>query len=267
MIFDRIAGEVLGKKSGNNYLNLVIKREEKANLKGSRFYPVSLNVFKNQFFAEFNDYIKGKFPKEKIRDKIVEILKFFIPDAIFIKWLDISLEKKLVIFDLLLLFFPNISYTSNKNPFKNSFERLLNLYSVIYVYISIVSKFCFSNLEQLLDELSDIERIEEHINLFFFNMLTKLDFSRNSIVALSSKLDKLESAVHLELNNGADRIIELQKKQYLTSIKRECNNFYFFFLLSRPSYETFYEWFLSIEEKIDFSKKRKNSLYKDLGLS
>ena len=231
-----------------------------------RFFPHSLISFKEQFFIEFKDYIKGKFPEENRRNKIVEILNFFIPNIIFVKWIDITLEKKLIIFDLLLVFFQNNDYNYSRNLFKINFEKVLNLYSILCIYVSIMSKLYSDNLELLLGELLNIESIEENIMSLFFNIITKPEMVNNDIVLLSSKLDKLESILNFELNNSADRIMKIQKRYYLTMIKKAVKNFHIFFILRRFSYNTFYEWFLNIEDNIESNKKHKNNLYKDLGL-
>ena len=90
------------KKIKNPTLEILYKSNVFKLYNGMIFLKSTLTKYKEDFLKEFDDYLLGKVSNKNLRENIINYLFISIPEFFFIKWLNISLERKILIFELLL---------------------------------------------------------------------------------------------------------------------------------------------------------------------
>ena len=90
------------KKIKNPALEIIYQSNVFKLYNGMIFLKSTLTKYKEDFLKEFDDYLLGKVTNKKLRVNIINYLFASIPEFFFMKWLNISLERKILIFELLL---------------------------------------------------------------------------------------------------------------------------------------------------------------------
>jgi hypothetical protein len=227
---------------------------------GLVFLKSTLLSKKDDFLKEFDDFLHGKIVNKKIRNDIIKLYLIFIPDALFIEWLDISLEKKIIIFDLLYNMI--LKQENKKDKLKTYFNKLIELYSLTLIYSTLLSNVYENNFNKYLKILKKIEPFEEKLMVHLFNVLTIPDIVKTKISIWQKDFKNIEKYLLNILENNFIKSSNYSAKLYSRVLKNEFKNFDILFLLTRFNQKSFYEW-LSV--LIDEKTKPQHNLFEDLG--
>lgn len=255
--------DILLKKNINESITDIINQSDVFTLQnGIVFLKSSLIKYKEDFLKEFDDYLQGKIRDKELRNNMITNFIVFIPDVLFIKWLNIKLERKLMIFDLLfsMIIKPKIL----KNKLKIYFNNLIEFYSILVIYSILLSKNYENNSSVLFSKIKKIELYEEILKKHLFYLLSMPDVVKTKLNSFEHELNITEIKLHTILKKTFHSITQYSPKLLKRIVSNEIKDFNFFLLLTRFEYKTFYEWLTTlIEEKV----KPNHNLFKDLGLN
>jgi hypothetical protein len=229
---------------------------------GSVFFKKTFLESKTVFFSEFEDYIKNKIPDVKTRKEFNECLKFFIPDTLFTEWISINLERKLMIFDLLLIMM--VKPKRFKDKLKYYFNKLIDLYSLVTIYSSVLVENFGNDNRILLEIICKIEPYEELLKTHLYNALSVPDIVKLKVERWENELSEMEVKLIGILEKCFTMVNRYSPRILKRVIDKEIKDFNIFFLLSRLEYDNFYDWILILNEEHDVKEKR--NLFDDLGL-
>jgi hypothetical protein len=230
--------------------------------KNSVFVKSGLLEHKQDFMKEFSDYLQGRLENKVLRDSITGKFMHHVPDALFIEWLDVSLDRRLVIFELLYTMI--IKPANSRNRLRNSFTRLIEFYSLLVLYVHILSENFNSNYEEYMTIIERIEENESILQNHFFNLLTVPDLVEKRLNHWNSEYLATEQELIELMNNTFGYLEAFSQKLVQRVIKSELKHFDIVSLLSRFEHRPFYDWILVLfeEETLDTG----HNLFDDLGL-
>jgi hypothetical protein len=229
---------------------------------GMVFFKKTFLENKTVFFSEFEDYIKNKIPDPKTRKDLADCLKFFIPDSMFAEWININLERKLMIFDLFLIMM--IKPKRFKDKLKFYFNKLIDFYSLVTIYSSVLVENFGSDNRILVEIIGEIEPFEEILKNHLYNVLSVPDILKMKIENWEEELAETEIKLNSILEKCFATVNKYSPRILKRVIDKEIRNFNIFYLLSRFEYQNFYDWILVLNE--EHSTKEKHNLFDDLGL-
>ena len=229
---------------------------------GTIFYKKTFLENKTMFFSEFEDYIKNRIPDVKTRKDFTECLKFFIPDILFTEWINIHLERKLMIFDLLLIIL--IKPKRFRDKMKFYFSRLIDFYSLVTIYSSVLTENLGMGNDKMIDIIMTIEPYEEILKNHLYNVLSVPDILRIKLDQWEKEFNDIEIKLAGILEQCFETVNRYSTRIVKRVIKKEIMNFNIFYLLSRFEYGGFYDWILVLNE--EHTTKEKRDLFEDLGL-
>ena len=65
------------------------------------FIKSALLKYKNEFLKEFDDYLATKVINKNLKTSLINYYNHIIPDILFTQWIEINLDKKILIFEML----------------------------------------------------------------------------------------------------------------------------------------------------------------------
>ena len=228
---------------------------------GMVFLKKTLTKHKEDFIKEFEDYLEIKIINKKIKRDITNYYLYYIPELLFIEWIDISLDRKLLIFELLtnMIIKPN----KQKDELKIFFNDLIEFYTLIVIYTALLSKHYEHHLEEFLKFIKTIEVYEEIIKSDLFGILTTPELVKKNLVNWKEKYFAVKDKLQNIFNESFIKAYRHSPIILKRVLKNEYKNFEILSLLSRLEYKTFYDWFTTILEEIE---QPNNNLIEDLGL-
>ena len=225
------------------------------------FLKSALVKYKEDFLKEFDDFLQGKAIKKNLRNNIINYLVISIPEILFINWLDISLERKLLIFELLLNMI--MKPTKIKDRLKIFFNNLIEFYSIVVIYSILLLKNSQENFNLLIDNIKSIEVYENNLKIYFFNILNEPENVKLNLANIEKKFKLLKSDLQNIFKNIFMPCYQFSPKLLNRILNKEFKDFEFITLLSRFEYESYYEWISVLSEE---SEQPNHNLFKDLGL-
>jgi hypothetical protein len=227
---------------------------------GIVFLKSTLQKVTDDFIKEFDDFMKVKMINKNTRESIISLFVNYIPDELYIEWLEISLDRKLLIFDLL---YSMILKPKNlKDKFKIYFNELIEFYSASIVYTLLLSKTYENDYDKFIHIVQKIENYEDLLKSHLFNMLTVPDIVKLRLKFWKDEFRMIKMRLKHLLETQFTGVKKYSEKLYKRVIKNELKKFDLLSLLSRMEYKTFYDWILSITE---VNLKPKHNLFEDLG--
>jgi hypothetical protein len=229
---------------------------------GVVFLKKSFLENKELFFSEFEDYIKNKITNSITRKEFSECIKFFIPDSLFTEMINIPLERKLLIFDLLIIIF--VKPKRFKDKLKFYFSKLIDFYSLVTIYSSILVQNFSANYNKLLEIIQEIEPYEEILKNHLYNLISIPDIIRLKIDQWENEFNMTEIKLQVILENSFSLVNKYSPRLLKRVIEKETKDFNIFYLLTRFEYENFYNWILILNEEHETTTK--HNLFDDLGI-
>jgi hypothetical protein len=229
---------------------------------GMVFLKDSLNSHKEVFFQEFADYIRNRISDNLLVKILSDAISNNIPDAILIEWLDISLERKLQVFDLLFSLFIKNRRTSS--GLKKYFQDLIESYSLLAIYSVLIFRSQEENLEDFTAFITQLEIHEEVYRTHLLNLLTLPDIVSQKLENWVREYEASQcqiAAIFNEKYNIASRYSPVLLKRV---IRNELKSFNTLYLLGRFEFDSLLEWILHLTEAEKQEPGR--NLFKDLGL-
>ncbi len=213
------------------------------------FLKTGLMESQEQFNSDFEEYIRDKISDREAATDISNAFKSFIPEILFVEWMDIPLEKELMIFDL--LFSMIVKNRHKKDHISCYFSNLIELYEETAVYSSIIEKNADNQFNSTIRSINQLDQSEETLKRLLYDILTKPD---KEILSIENRIETLEQSLN-DIRNAMENIFQtglnyspiLMKRVINSEIKR----FNPLYLLKRFDFNTFYEWVIFIAEESD----------------
>ncbi len=249
------------KKISDSALEIIYKSKIFKLYNGMIFLKSALVKYKEDFLKEFDDYLQGKAIKKNLRNNIVNYLIISIPEILFMNWLDISLERKLLIFEL--LFNMLMKPTKIKDRLKIYFNNLIEFYSIVVIYSMLLLKNSQENFNLLIDNIKSIEVYENNLKIYFLNILNEPENVKSNLLNLEKEFNLLKYDIQEIFKNIFMPCYQFSPKLLNRILNKEFKDFEYINLLSRFEYESYYEWISVLSEE---SEQPNHNLFKDLGL-
>ncbi|OHD36558.1 MAG: hypothetical protein A2086_11525 [Spirochaetes bacterium GWD1_27_9] len=230
---------------------------------GVIFLKSTLIEQKEIFFQEFEDYIKNKVQTADFKKSIIDNLKYYIPDSLFVEYLNINLENKLFIFDL--LFNIIVKPKRAKDRFFSYFNTLLEFYELIVIYSSLLVENINIDNERFFKIIENIEAQEAILKNHLFNILTSPDSVKLKLEYWEKEFKQTEDKLNLIIEKSFSLVKFYSERLLKRIIDKEVKNFNNASLLSRFEYQNFYDWILVLNEQNNTTEKPKHNLFEDLG--
>lgn len=215
---------------------------------------------KNDFFLEFSDFIDSKITDVNIKKDLISLFMIYTSDKLFYKWIDSPLEKKLLIFDILLSF---VIKQNHSDQLKKFIDNLIEFYSLLAINLILISKNLNNELSSFLKVIEKIEKSETVLKKQLFDILTetltanaRLDYYKNEFTLAKKRIKRI-------LKNFYKTVLYYSPLIFKRVVKTEIKRFNIFSLLSRYDYDLLYEWITTIS---DNSSQFNRNLFQDLGL-
>lgn len=248
------------KKIKDSALEIIYKSKIFKLYNGMIFLKSALVKYKEDFLKEFDDYLQGKAIKKNLRNNILNYLVISIPEIFFINWLNISLDRKLLIFEL--LFNMIMKPAKIKDRLKIYFNNLIEFYSLVVIYSILLLKNTQENFNLLIENIKSIEQQEENLKILFFNTLNEPEKVKSNLVNLEKKFKLLKGDLQNIFKNIFMPCYQFSPKLLNRILNKEFKDFEYINLLTRFKYESYYEWISVLSEE---SEQPNHNLFKDLG--
>lgn len=254
--------ELLAKKNIKEPVRDIIQKSELFKLySGMVFLKSTLTKCKKDFLQEFEDYLQGKISNKKLRNDITNNFLITIPDVLFINWLDISLDRKLLIFEMLFNMLIKPKYLRNK--LKIYFNDLIEFYSTLVLYSILLYRNYENNFYIIIKILDDIEPYETILRNQLFALLTNPESIKKKINIYEKELINTEDKLRTIIKKSFFSILNYSPNLLKRVINNELKDFDFSSLLSRFEYNHYFDFITSI---IATKTDQNHNLFKDLGL-
>lgn len=248
-----------------------IYTEEKNLLKDSRFFSLcngsifvkeKFNEQKDLFFSDFDDYSKTKIIDNKVRQDIIENLKFFIPDILFVEFIDINLEEKLLVFDMFLTLIQKPRNTNNE--LKTFFNELIEFYSVVVIYSTLIIENYRDDYERLTKMVDKIVQYESVLKNHLFNIMTLPGVVSKKINSWVEEFHETKNQLTNIFNDFFSQSIKYSERLLKRVISKELSNFTVLSLLTRLEFSSLLDYLLVITE--NRKAPSRHNLFEDLGI-
>lgn len=252
----------LSKKNITEPIKDIINRSELFTLySGVVFLKSTLLKCKKDFLKEFEDYLQGKVTDKKLREDIINNFLFTIPDILFINWLEISLDRKLIIFEL--LFNMMIKPKNLKNKLRLYFNELIEFYSVLTIYTLILFKNYENDFNIIINIMNDIESYERSLKDQIFLLLTKPDSIRSKVSHYEKEFFQIEKKLRSIIKKSFFSVLDYSPQLLKRIINNELKDFDLTIVLTRFEDDSFFNYINTI---ISSKLEEHRNLFKDLGL-
>jgi len=262
---DKLDSILAEKNMHNGALEEISKSEIMKVSSGIVFLKSALLEQKKIIFQELEDYLKVKIIDELLRDDIIKNFSQKISDNFIIEWMDIPLERKLRIFDLILSLVMKPKRSSDK--LKKFFDKIVNFYVIVAIYSTLIFKNFESNLEYVFKVIEDIERYEELLKSHLFNILTVPDLVETKLGEWEEEFIEVEKNINRILENTFINNKKFSKLLFKRVFNDELNNFDISLILTRYDFKSFYEWTLFLTDEKETLDDINRNLFEDLGIN
>ncbi|HQB61600.1 MAG TPA: hypothetical protein PK899_08090, partial [Spirochaetota bacterium] len=262
---DKLDSILAEKNMRNVALEEISKSEIMKISSGIVFLKSALIEQKKLIFQELEDYLKVKIIDEVLRDDIIKNFSQKISDNFIIEWIDIPLERKLRIFDLILSLVMKPKKTSDK--LKKFFDKIVDLYVIIAIYSTLIFKNFESNLEYVFKVIENIEKFEELLKSHLFNILTVPDLVETKLEEWEEEFVEVEKKINKILENTFIDNKKFSKLLFKRVFNDELNNFDISLILTRYNFKSFYEWTLFLTDEKETLEDINRDLFEDLGIN
>jgi len=230
---------------------------------GIAFQKKSLIELKNSFFVEFEDYIKGKIADITVQKAIIDKLMFLIPDRLFVEWINISLERKILIFDLLFSFFVKAKRTRDK--FKIFYSKVIDFYMLLCVSSILIIQSQERSYNKQFSAIKKIEVYEEKLKLLLFSILSVPDFIKSSLDNWESEFMQIEAKLRFLINKSFSLAANYSPRLLKRVIEKDLKVFHSVHILTRFESISLQDWLTIFCEGKE--NKFKHNLFEDLGIN
>ena len=217
---------------------------------------------KSCFFEEFDEYLKDKIYNGKIRADIINNFKQKIPDVISSQWVDISMERQLYVFDLLIAFI--VKPSKFVDPIKSCFNHIIDLYSSIAIYLTLLFKNYEDDVDVLCGIFEQIDDIESHLSEFLFNLLTKPELERENLPIIENQIELLDKQFENCIEKYFTQIFKNSRHLFKRVFDAELNKFDLTVILTRYNFKSLNDWVLFLVDNDNQPTERAHDLFKDL---
>ena len=256
--------EILSQKGiKTNLCELINHSEYFYIVDGIIFLKKALNESKKVFFQEFNEYLSSKITDHNLVKTLIDNYNYFIPDVLFTEWLDINLERKLIVFDL--LFNLVVRPKRIKDKFVVYFNKLVDFYTAISIYSCLIIENFSSNYIKTMEIIGNIEEFETLIKNHFYNCLVAPDIVKTSLETWINEFNDCEEKATFYLEKSFLLVNKYSPRLLKRVIEKEIKNFSSIYLLTRYDYPLLYDWLLILSE--NNKPETKKNLFDDLGLN
>lgn len=262
---DKLDSILAEKNIRNGALEEISKSEIMKVSSGIVFLKSALLEQKKIIFQELEDYLKVKIIDELLRDDIIKNFSQKISDNFIIEWMDIPLERKLRIFDLILSLVMKPKRSSDK--LKKFFDKIVDFYVIVAIYSTLIFKNFESNLEYVFKVIEDIEKFEELLKSHLFNILTVPDLVETKLEEWEEEFIEIEKNINRILENTFINNKKFSKLLFKRVFNDELNNFDISLILTRYDFKSFYEWTLFLTDEKEALDDANRDLFEDLGIN
>lgn len=262
---DKLDSILAEKNMRNGALEEISKSEIMKVSSGIVFLKSALLEQKKIIFQELEDYLKVKIIDELLRDDIIKNFSQKISDNFIIEWMDIPLERKLRIFDLILSLVMKPKRSSDK--LKKFFDKIVDFYVIVAIYSTLIFKNFESNLEYVFKVIEDIEKFEELLKSHLFNILTVPDLVETKLEEWEEEFIEVEKNINRILENTFINNKKFSKLLFKRVFNDELNNFDISLILTRYDFKSFYEWTLFLTDEKEALDDANRDLFEDLGIN
>lgn len=262
---DKLDSILAEKNMRNGALEEISKSEIMKVSSGIVFLKSALLEQKKIIFQELEDYLKVKIIDELLRDDIIKNFSQKISDNFIIEWMDIPLERKLRIFDLILSLVMKPKRSSDK--LKKFFDKIVDFYVIVAIYSTLIFKNFESNLEYVFKVIEDIEKFEELLKSHLFNILTVPDLVETKLEEWEEEFIEIEKNINRILENTFINNKKFSKLLFKRVFNDELNNFDISLILTRYDFKSFYEWTLFLTDEKEALDDANRDLFEDLGIN
>ena len=148
-----------------------------------------------------------------------------------------SVERKLTIFDLLLVLLKKEE--NLKDNLKKYFNRIIECYSIIIIYFSLLSKNDENNFASFISSIEELEYYEEKLKKNLFTLLTHPGKLKSNFNKWKNQYIEIEDKIFNYINQKYKYVRKNTPHLFKRVIATEINNLNIFSLLKRFQYETF----------------------------
>lgn len=213
---------------------------------GTVFFKSELMNSKEQFIIEFEDYIKSKVLNSELKEGIVELLKLYVPELFYTRWLGSSLEEKITVFEL--LFCLVLKPKNSRDRLKSYFNELLEVYSVLVIYSQLLNRNYSEDPEYLFNFINRVEIHEEILKEQFIEILAAPSLVLKELDSRRARFSEARILIEDIIQDSFTSSLSYSKLLLKRVVERELTNFELFSLFTRYNHETYYEWLLYLDE-------------------
>jgi len=257
-------------------LNEAIKEKKMKNinlkklLDNAKLYKLTNNILflksafmkhKNEFFMEFSDFLDGKIRDKKVKNDVINLFLLYISDNLFYNWIEIPLERKIIIFELLFNFIIKTRNTSDE--LKKYLNNLIDFYALSSINLIILSKNFKNNIDRFLKIINRLEPYEITLKKHLYDILTVPDILLKRLDYYKKEFEIIQKKIKKIFNNEFKIILSYSTVLFKRVIKNEIKNFNILSLLTRYNYNSLYEWITTL---FDEEIKPAKNLFRDLDI-
>lgn len=244
---DQLEEELL-ERNHSIRINDLIKQSKFFHLSnGIVFLKSALLESKKTFLLEFDDYIKSKVFDQTLKNNITALINMFTPEIFYSEWIDLDLESKILVFDLLFCFF--LKPTKTKEKIKIFFNHLIELYSLLVIISFIILNENENEVEKTTDYIKKIEPLEEMLKKQLYNILCSPYSFSQRLPSWEKELTDAEDFLNNTIQKTFSPSLNYSDTLLRRVIENKLRHFELLSLLSRYENSSLYEWLLILSDK------------------
>ena len=232
---------------------------------GVSYRKETLTREKEMIFVEFDDFLRDKIHNGKIRQDIINNFRQKIPDSVMIQWLDAPADRQIYVFDLLMTMI--IKPKQFADPLKKTFSRVVDLYTSMIVYISLLFKNYEEDADVVLGIIEDVESIESRLSEHFFRLLTVPEQERCHLGDINDEVEALDASLSHCIDKYFSQLFQNSKHLFRRVFDRELSGFDMTVILTRYNFANLNDWIIFLTDTDTMPDRHTRNLFADLGLN
>ena len=220
---------------------------------------------KEMIFVEFDDFLRDKIHNGKIRQDIINNFRQKIPDSVMIQWLDAPADRQIYVFDLLMTMI--IKPKQFADPLKKTFSRVVDLYTSMVVYISLLFKNYEEDTDVVLGIIEDVESIESRLSQHFFRLLTVPEQERCHLGDINDEIESLDNSLSHCIDKYFSQLFQNSKHLFRRVFDRELSGFDMTVILTRYNFANLNDWIIFLTDTDTTPDRHTRNLFVDLGIN
>ena len=220
---------------------------------------------KEMIFVEFDDFLRDKIHNGKIRQDIINNFRQKIPDSVMIQWLDAPADRQIYVFDLLMTMI--IKPKQFADPLKKTFSRVVDLYTSMVVYISLLFKNYEEDTDVVLGIIEDVESIESCLSQHFFRLLTVPEQERCHLGDINDEIESLDNSLSHCIDKYFSQLFQNSKHLFRRVFDRELSGFDMTVILTRYNFANLNDWIIFLTDTDTTPDRHTRNLFVDLGIN